>query len=60
MPVRELPRIPAEEMEKLKASKYVESVDTHMAFLTLDFHLILYQRWKDVPTVNELQKTMEE
>ena len=29
MPVRELPRIPAEEMEKLKASKYVESVDTH-------------------------------
>ena len=60
MPVRELPRIPAEEMEKLKASKYVESVDTHMAFLTLDFHLILYQRWKDVPTANELQKTMEE
>ena len=60
MPVTELPRIPVDEAERLKGNKYVESVDAHLIFLTLDFHLVLYQRWKENPTINAIQETMRE
>ena len=51
MPMKEIPRIPEEEAEKLKGSRFVESVDGHMVLLTLEFHLMMYKRWKEFPSV---------
>ena len=51
MPMKEIPRIPEEEAEKLKSSRFVESVDGHMVLLTLEFHLMMYKRWKEFPSV---------
>ena len=55
MPMKEIPRIPEEEAEKLKSSRFVESVDGHMVLLTLEFHLMMYKRWKEFPSVRILR-----
>ena len=58
MPMKEIPRIPEEEAEKLKGSRFVESVDGHMVLLTLEFHLMMYKRWKEFPSVHTVQEFM--
>lgn len=58
MPMKEIPRIPEEEAEKLKNSRFVESVDGHLVILTLEFHLMMYKRWKEFPTAHTVQEFM--
>ena len=58
MPMKEIPRIPEEEAEKLKNSRFVESVDGHLVILTLEFHLMMYKRWKEFPSVHTVQEFM--
>lgn len=60
MPMKKIPRIPEEEAEKLRNNRFVESVDGHLVILTLEFHLMLYKRWKEFPTVHTIKKSMRE
>ena len=54
MPMTEIPRIPEEAAEKLKKNRYVESVDGHLVILTLEFHLMMYRRWKEFPSAHTI------
>ena len=58
MPMKEIARIPEEEAEKLRSSRFVESMDGHLVILTLEFHLMMYKRWKEFPTVHTVQEFM--
>lgn len=60
MPMKEIPRIPEEEAEKLRKNRFVESVDGHLVILTMEFHLLMYKRWKEYPTVHTIRETMQE
>lgn len=59
MPMKEIPRIPEEIAEKLQRNRFVESVDGHLVILTLEFHLVLYQRWKEFPSSHAIKKCMQ-
>lgn len=60
MRIQDLRILSKEEKKKLQKNRYVESVGEHAVVLTLEFHSILYEHWKDVPNVYGIQETMRD